>query len=304
MYHFIFIISTILSFPNQSFGSFGYSKRHQHNWPRDFIDCGGKLQSPIELSPSKAIILPLPSLELFGYHNYLPQLSVVNNGHSVSLNVEKNSLNTSRKLPFIFGSVLDDNQQFEFSGLHFHWGLKNSRGSEHVVNGIRYPMEMHIIHRNKLYTDIEEAQGHKNGLVVLGIFFQLQDDDNVNLNPILKNLQALKWIDSQLKLNVSLTLKSLLPDIDTYYSYKGSLTTPPCSEAVTWIIFTNPVAISFRQLNKFRWLSNGEATLGDNYRNIQDLGKRKIYLRKLTDDFASNYESLNINTSGLEWFWD
>ncbi|XP_057339623.1 carbonic anhydrase 9-like isoform X1 [Microplitis mediator] len=306
MFYFIFYFFIILVLTFQmSLGSFGYSRRQQHNWPREFKDCGGKFQSPIELSPSKSIILPLPSLELLGYHNYLPRLTIKNNGHSVALNVDNNNLKLNRKLPYIFGATLEDNEGYEFSGLHFHWGLKNYRGSEHVVNGIRYPMEMHIIHKNKLYLDIKEAQEHKNGLVVLGIFFQLQDEDNNNLNPILKNFQSLKWIDSDLKMNLSITLKSLLPsDIDTYYTYRGSLTTPPCSEAVTWIIFTNPIPISFRQLNKFRFLSNGEDSLGDNFRKLQDLGKRKLYLRKLNDDFAKKYDSGNFNISDLEWIYE
>lgn len=134
----------------------------QHNWPREFKDCGGKYQSPIELSPSKSIILPLPSLELLGYHNYLPRLTIANNGHSgnfyfiyfkiifrvnfknvinfclVALEVDNNNLKLNRKLPYIFGATLEDNEGYEFSGLHFHWGLKNNHGSEHVVNGIRY----------------------------------------------------------------------------------------------------------------------------------------------------------------------
>lgn len=106
-------------------------------------------------------------------------------------------------------------------------------------------------------------------------------------------------------MNLSITLKSLLPsDIDTYYTYRGSLTTPPCSEAVTWIIFTNPIPISFKQLNKFRSLSNGEDILGDNFRKLQDLGKRKLYLRKLNDDFANKYDSGNFNISNLEWIWE
>lgn len=77
----------------------------------------------------------------------------------------------------------------------------------------------------------------------------MQDDDNEHLKPLLQNLPSIRWVDSQIDLNVSITLSSLLPkDIDTYYTYRGSLTTPPCSEAVTWIIFSTPVPISFRQV--------------------------------------------------------
>lgn len=75
------------------------------------------------------------------------------------------------EIPYIFGAMLDDEYQFE--GLHFHWGETNNRGSEHILNDVRYPLEMHLIHRNKKYPTTEMALKHKDGLTVLGVFFQV-----------------------------------------------------------------------------------------------------------------------------------
>jgi len=74
-------------------------------------------------------------------------------------------------LPYIRGAKLPG--EFEVEGLHFHWGDKNNRGSEHVINDIRYTMEMHIVHRNKKYATIGEALNHQDGAAVLGFFFNV-----------------------------------------------------------------------------------------------------------------------------------
>jgi len=65
-------------------------------------------------------------------------------------------------------------------------------------------------------------------------------------------LLDVQWAYTELPINISVTLISLIPpNTDVFYTYKGSLTTPPCSEVVTWIIFATPVPISFRQVCTF-----------------------------------------------------
>ncbi|KAK0091619.1 hypothetical protein PV326_002953 [Microctonus aethiopoides] len=257
------------------------------------------MQSPITLSTSKSIALPLPALEMVGFHDFLPHpLTLINNGHSVALNVVKNS--THRRLPYIFGAMLNENQQYELEGLHFHWGNKNNRGSEHVLNDIRYSMEMHIIHRNIAYSNMEHASAHADGLVVLGIFFQVQDSDNDMINPILKYLPSIQWINTGVILNTSVILNSFIPkSTETYYTYRGSLTTPPCSETITWVIFSTPVSISFKQMTRFRMLSNGEDKLGDNFRKLQNIGRRKVYVRNVA---GSKIDLVDLNFTNFIWF--
>lgn len=81
----------------------------------------------------------MPAIEMVGYNNLLPgPLNVHNNGHSVSLTIPKPSkaaLDAGEKHPFVFGGKLRN--EYELEGLHFHWGDKNNRGSEHVLNDIR-----------------------------------------------------------------------------------------------------------------------------------------------------------------------
>lgn len=113
--------------------------------------------------------------------------------------------------------------KYELVGLHFHWGDKNNRGSEHHINDVRYSMEMHIIHRNINYPDLEEANKHGDGLCVLAFFFQLAQHDSVELQNIVHNLNALKEYNTQTVLNSTFSLSSLIGDVDTdiFYTYKG-----------------------------------------------------------------------------------
>ena len=161
--------------------------------------------------------------------------------------------------------------EYELEGLHFHWGDKNNRGSEHVLNDIRYPMEMHIIHRNKKYKDMPEAIAHPDGLCVLGFFYQLKETESPELMSIVRNLSIIEEMNQSVLLNSTFALTTLLGDLDTerFYTYKGSkktttanflmksfcfyigsLTTPPCSEAVTWVIFPDPLPVSVVQVRE------------------------------------------------------
>lgn len=136
----------------------------QHLWPKTHKLCAGKLQSPIAISTFKAIPLPLPALEMIGYHDFLPMpQTLINDGRtgkclealaklkksnhvlwkwnarffsSVKLAINKNV--TREKLPYVFGATLKRNQRYEIEQMHFHWGAKNNRGAEHVLNGVRW----------------------------------------------------------------------------------------------------------------------------------------------------------------------
>lgn len=165
----------------------------------------------------------MPAIEMVGYHNLLPgPLLIHNNGHSVSMSIPKDTLGKMEKLPYIFGGKLRN--EYEAEGLHFHWGDKNNRGSEHVLNDIRYPMEMHIIHRNTKYKTVAEALGFEDGLCVLGFFYQIQEHESPELVNIVKNISFIEDYNSSILLNSTFSLHSLIGDIDTdrFYTYRGN----------------------------------------------------------------------------------
>lgn len=126
-----------------------------------------------------------------------------------------------QRLPYIFGGRSKD--EYELQGLHFHWGDKNNRGSEHQIDDMRYAMEMHIIHRNRKYTTMSEALDHADGLCVLGFFYQLDQHDSPELTNIVHNLPHLRPYNKEMVLNSTFTLQSLIGQVDTdiFYTYKG-----------------------------------------------------------------------------------
>lgn len=92
--------------------------------------------------------------------------------------------------------------------------------------------------------------------------------ENKNLAPIVRNLKHVRDVDSFTQLNETFTIASLLPSVEEmerFYTYKGSLTTPPCSEAVTWILFPDPLGISVYQVCMYaNYPNHHNVNYGDN----------------------------------------
>ncbi|XP_070509349.1 carbonic anhydrase 2 [Chironomus tepperi] len=304
---------------------FGYSVSEQRMWKRKHKNCNGRHQSPVSIHSRRAIPSAMPALEFIYYHNPLPgPLTIRNNGHSVSLQTPKTENSTRHHYhPYIFGGKLRN--EYEYVSLHFHWGDKNSRGAEHVLNDIRYPLELHMIHINRKYQTIEEALEHRDGLAVLAFFFQIRENLSYGeeIDNIVKHFSDLNELTDSVTLPYSFSLQSLIGNINTdrFYTYRGSLTTPTCNEAVTWIIFPDTIPISLSQMSKFRSLSNGieGLLLVDNYRHLQPVGNRKIFLRSISTRTVElekivememygralvNRSDSNVTVDDSEWYYN
>ncbi|XP_064547849.1 putative carbonic anhydrase 5 isoform X2 [Drosophila montana] len=194
--------------------------------------------------------------------------------------------------PFITGGLLKG--QYVADGVHFHWGSPVSRGAEHLIDRTRHDVEMHIVHRNVRYMNIAEAVNHDDGIAVLGIMFKIvKNPDRVypGLKKIFTALPNVVEYHSEAELLESLTLGQLLGDLNTreFYTYKGSLTTPGCNEAVIWTVFVRPLPIPFSDIHKLWHLqdSNGNP-IRNNYRELQPRNNRPVFYR-------TNKEFLNFN---------
>ncbi|KAK0155273.1 Carbonic anhydrase 4 [Merluccius polli] len=230
--------------------------------------CGGHRQSPINIVGSQAI--SDPNLHNFDFTNFTNQhalKTLVNNGHTVKCTVVDGQVEVSS------GGL---NGSYGVLQFHFHWGDTTLHpGSEHMLDGHRYPMEMHIVCMKKGLT-ISEALMDPEGIAVLGFFIQATEEGKQkpwqDLTSYLDNLNS---SDSKVNISHSLSISDLLGDVDRtkFYRYKGSLTTPSCNEAVVWTVFQEPIQVHADLIKLFPT----KTTLSNVYRPTQDLSGRHVY---------------------------
>ena len=204
-------------------------------------DCDGKSQSPINIITDHTLpVNNVNDLEVF----YTPETvisKVENNGHSIQFDFEPGD------------SIQYKKEIYHLKQIHFH------EPAEHLINGIRYPIEIHFVHKS----DYEN-------LTVLSIFGE--EGEVSGMFDFFESFLPIKEGESK-EINYAIDLTSLYPKSKDFYSYSGSLTTPPCTENVNWVIFKDQLILSYKQVLKLK--SNMPL---NNYRNEQPLNKRKVYL--------------------------
>jgi carbonic anhydrase len=196
----------------------------------------GKSQSPINIARSRAAA----GKHKIKFHYQSSKEHIDNLGHTV-------------KVTYDSGSSLDyDGHRFDLIQFHFH------TPSEHLLDGVTYPMEMHLVHAE---------HDHPEHLLVVGVLFK----EGV-ASGLLENLiadvpaHAGDHVDKEAKLDAS----SVLKRSEGYFHYEGSLTTPPYSETVTWLVVEQAHDASPEQIEALNRIE------GNNARHIQDQNARLI----------------------------
>ena len=256
---------------------------NQDSWKETYPACGGDRQSPIDFEDacfphSVTIVNSSLSLHLNNYKFELPRNKVTlkNNGHTAKMSLA-DTTEPNDWSPNIRGTAVN-NDVYQFNELHFHWDQNDTSGSEHSIHGSRQALEMHLVHWNTKYGFMAEAAKHADGLAVLAVLFAPNIDENSKMSPIVDYLRDIIEYDSKVEIEETFTLRSLLPSsYQPFYRYKGSLTTPPCSQVVTWIVVTQVQKIGYAQLNEFTKLDNRENRLvGNTNRKLQPLNGRIV----------------------------
>merc|ERR1711953_512240 len=260
-------------------GSGGIGK---NDWSKkeQWKTCGGKSQSPIDIKSDSN--LPQKEFKPFIFHGYdstFEKTKLENNGHSVKMSITK--LYKAQPQPGVSGGDLDG--KYNFAQYHMHWGSDSGKGSEHKVNSKAYPMELHLVHYKASLGDFKTAAGSdaKDALAVLGIFFEIQDEDNTKLQPLIEAVRAVQGDTKDTKME-QMELKDFLPrNTDQFYRYQGGLTTPGCNEIVVWTVFKQPIGISENQMKVIRGIYEGSKNEGkrilDNFRDPQPLNGRQVF---------------------------
>ncbi|XP_010636305.1 carbonic anhydrase 6 [Fukomys damarensis] len=243
----------------------------EEHWPRGYPECGGNRQSPIDLQRRKVRFnSALRALDLEGYgDDEAGQFPVTNNGHTVQI-----SLPSSMRMTGPDGTV------YRAVQMHYHWGGESFEvsGSEHTIDGMRRAMEIHVVHYNAKYESYEVAKDAPGGLAVLAAFVEAENAENTYYSSFISNLASIKHAGQSTVLHGLSVLNMLPQDLFHYYSYEGSLTTPPCTQNVRWFVLADSVKISNVQVWKMEntLLTHQNRTLQNGYRSTQPLHSRVV----------------------------
>ncbi len=200
----------------------------------EYGQCAGSNQSPVNLTGMvEAKLAPLQ------FHYQTGGKTLVNNGHTIQVN-------------YAPGSTLElDGMRFELKQFHFH------APSENLIEGKSYPLEGHLVHAND-----------RGELAVVAVMFE-PGRANAALSLAWQVLPAKAGESHGLKEPVS--AEQLLPAKRDYYRFSGSLTTPPCSEGVRWLVMKEPVQVSQAQIDAFKAVMHHP-----NNRPVQPLNGRLV----------------------------
>ncbi|XP_054268735.1 carbonic anhydrase 13-like [Macrosteles quadrilineatus] len=246
-------------------------------WP--FSENGyqpNEIQSPIKFKTSLAKQKSLPQLVIYEPQNRDVEAVCKNTGTTVQVYIEEEGV---QHKPFLEGGPL--NHRFYFEQMHFHWGNRDNKGSEHVVDDHYYSAEIHLVHYNGKYSNFQEAMKKGDGLAVLTVFAEEEEGDNALLDPLKDVIKQIINPEMTYKLHWEKAMKWVLKAIEdnkNYYTYPGSLTTPPYSQNVAFIVLTKPVGISSVQIAEFRSLHDARFhEIKANRRSTQPFNDRPIF---------------------------
>jgi carbonic anhydrase len=216
-------------------GDFG--PEHWGDMTGAFDSCrNGETQSPVDIST--VTIKAIPDIS-FDYQ--ASPLQVVDNGRMIQLNYSAGS------------HIRVGDKSYQLLEFHFH------NPSEHTIGGKRYPMAVHLVH-----------QADNGKLAIIAVMMK-EGAANALMDTLWSMLPTGKGLEKTVD-TMMISATALVPADKTYFSYTGSLTTPPCSESVDWLVMAQAVEVSASQIEKFKRRYAG------NSRPLQPLNQRRVLL--------------------------
>jgi carbonic anhydrase len=212
------------------------------------VDCAaGQEQSPINITNAEP-----KDLTNIVFHYLETKVNIENNGHTIQLTYDSGSSIEVERV--VSATEVVDLAAYTLKQFHFH------APSEHAIKGQLADAEMHLVHYN---ADDKPA-------VVVGLLIY-SGAENTLFAPIWEYLPD-KKSDVETIPGLMLNAADLIPADSTFYTYPGSLTTPPCTQGITWLVLTTPIEMSAKQIEDLE-----EAMIGEfNNRPLQELNDRDL----------------------------
>ena len=274
LYFIIFCALLLISSVIGNEGPLQYPEPHE-GW--DDGECQSlQIQSPIDIPPVEDNSVVIDD----GSHAEIKDL-VYTDINSGEVKFDHGHKWTTEELDVGYLDIYLNETLYKYKLHSFHFHLY----SEHRLQNRQYPMELHLVHKNLNKDD------HENENLVIGILFDYIDGKE---NKFLKDINLAD--ETKIK---SASILNLINKDDTFYYYKGSLTTVPCTENVNWIVFKDVRSMSYNQFKKFKeWVESSNSTsYGVGYGNARGpkrLSNRKIYIENY-------YENIPNNKNGECW---
>lgn len=194
----------------------------------------GRNQSPINVDNTiHAVLKPLKTIQKFAAKD------IVNNGHTIQVSFKEGNM------------MVLDSAAYQLKQVSFH------APSENTIHGESFPLEAHFVHADS-----------KGNLTVIAVVFK-EGKENEGLTRLWEQLPTAEGPPMPIKSRVLPT--DLIPKNPTYFRFSGSLTTPPCSEGVRWVLMKTPMTASKEQIEAFK-----KAVHNNNNRPVQALNGRTV----------------------------
>ncbi|XP_067935222.1 carbonic anhydrase-like [Watersipora subatra] len=279
----VIISSLIASSFGDSGGNWNYDRDDADDgpssWGKSFHECNENKNSPINFVTKDAAVREPEPWSLTGWDK-ATLWTLKDKNYTLEFGLEEvDSIVTSG----------GDLGTYHVEQFHAHWGSTNQVGSEHQLNGKKFPMEVHFVHKRNDFASVTKAakSGDDDAIAAVGFFFVIQPEDNPALDTMIQGIQQLRTDRSYEKANYQLNALTDFTEASmngNFYRYYGGLTTPGCNQVVKWTVFETPIGISAAQMQTIRdGVSNSYGT--EYYRPVQALGARPVTL------YDVNYES-------------
>lgn len=230
-------------------GNFSYN---DNDWFKKSPICtNGNRQSPINIisKNSQLALTIINPFRISGFNSVPETIEIVNSFHSIMINPDFGAVNH----PIITGGPLKLNI-YKFAQFHIHFGINSTSGTEHYIDGVGGPMEIHLVFFNGKYKTFENASDKSDGLCAIGFLFELSE--TATSIKIVDYLDKILIPETSYTIPEKFTLSSIFGTSPwPYYNYHGSLTTPPCTENVLWIVSRPKLGITSADVIFFFFLN-------------------------------------------------